>query len=364
MTTFEKRRLDRFRYWQGQMLRSADFQAQAADTAQHRWWHNRALHNAFGVYQGLTAYALSDSSGQLSGVRIAPGVAYDCFGRELIVDSPQRIKLPVNVPPPPVKMWLLVRYDSQADCSAHAMEEICWSSSGTQGTVTFTWLPKDQVHLRDGVALAEVDYDSTGRNLSTTFVRPGARPISRPKIASGATVPAATVWGPWTIDTPIQIPSGGKVLRPTSIGVSTRIDTSAAGFTQTPCYFAWLAGPLFNASSGQLLPDMFCSLSDESPTGFTFQMWFPPPPPPIALIELASPSASSASSGLQIIRSDTDFYPFARRQKLYVQWLACQMPTTVPYIPLQLRMLNEFLLPLVLQKPVLLNPAMAINIAK
>ena len=151
---------------------------------------------------------------------------------------------------------------------------------------------------------------------------------------------------------------------PTSIGVSTRVDTSTAGFNQTPCYFAWLAGPLFNASSGQLLPDMFCSLSDESPTGFTFQMWFPPPPPAGVILLMAKAAASPASDSIQIIRSDTDFYPFARRQKLYVQWLACQMPATVPYIPLQLRMLNEFLLPLVLRNPPLLNPALAINIAK
>jgi hypothetical protein len=52
MSVFEKRPLERVRYWQGQMLRSADFRAQSADTAQHRWWHNRALHNAYGVYRG------------------------------------------------------------------------------------------------------------------------------------------------------------------------------------------------------------------------------------------------------------------------------------------------------------------------
>ncbi len=347
MTVFEKRPLQRVRYWQGQMLRSGDFREQCADTAQHRWWHNRALHNAYGVYQGLNASAIV-SGGVLTGVSVAAGVGYDCFGRELIVDSPQTVALPTNVPPAPVTMVLLISYEAGEDCQPQVTEEICWTTAGSQtaGTVSFTWMPLDRVQLRDGVPVGQVVYDSKGgRTLRATFVPPGARPIARPGIAAGATLPATTPWELWTIDAPTQ--TTGAFVGPHKVGVQATIDTSGAGFTRTPCYFAWLAGPLFNANTGQLLPDMFSSLANESANRFTFQMWFPPPPTEVMV---ARPRALAATiPGVQVISDPNDFFPFARQQRLYVQWLACQMPPTLPFVPLRLRILNEWLLPLVLQ---------------
>lgn len=345
MTMFEKRPLERVRYWHGQMLRSTDFRAQSADTAQHRWWHNRALHNAYGVYQGLNASAVLSGSGTLTGVSVAAGVGYDCFGRELIVDSPQTVALPVNVPPSPATMVLLIRYEEARDCRPHVTEEVCWTTAGSQGssTVSFNWIPLDHVQLRDGVPLGQVIYDDKGgRTLKATFVPPASRPVARPGIATGATLPTTTAWEPWTIDVPMQ--TTAAFVDKTPVGVQAAIDTSAAGFARTPCYFAWLAGPLFNRNTGQLLPDMFSSLANESANGFTFRMWFPPPPPQFHI------KAVSASTGVQVISALKDFFPFARQQKLYVQWVACQMPPTLPFVPLRLRILNEFLLPLVLQK--------------
>ncbi len=349
MTEFEKRSLQRVRYWNGQMLRSGDFREQSADTAQHRWWHNRALHNAYGVYQGLSASAVV-SGGELTGVSVAAGVAYDCYGRELIVDSPQTIALPKNEPTSPATMVLLIAFEAIEDCQSHSIEEICWTAADAQssGTVGFAWKPLRHVQLCDGVPLGLVTYDGKGgRMLSPTFVAPGARPIARPAIASGATLPATTAWEPWIIDVPILVT--GAFFNNPVVGVKAAIDTSSAGFTRTPCYFAWLAGPLFNPNTGQLLPDMFSSLTDESANGFTFRMWFPPANNEIVEVVNVAVSAAAAT-GVQVIRQAGDFFPFARQQKLYVQWIACQMPPAVPYVPLRLRILNEWLLPLVLQK--------------
>src|SRR6266496_3789179 len=152
MCALEKRALQRVRYGHGQMLRSVDFQDQLADTAHHRWWHNRALHYACGVYQGLIASAVL-SGGALVGVNVAAGVGVDCFGRELIVDSPESIALPVNMPTPPVTMVLLVRYEEGHDCRPESTAEICWAAGATQGasTVTFIWMPLNRVRVRDGV---------------------------------------------------------------------------------------------------------------------------------------------------------------------------------------------------------------------
>jgi len=365
MTVFEKRPLERVRYWQGQMLRSADFRAQSADTAQHRWWHNRALHNAYGVYQGLTASVAQSANGTFIGVNIAAGIGYDIFGRELIVDSPQTVTLPVNVQQPPVTMVLLITYAIRDDCNRESMQEICWTTVQTASTVSFIWRPLNSICLKDGVPLAHVIYDGKGDiTLDPSFVPPGSRPMARPTIASGATLPATTAWDPWTINAPTA--AAGALSSPALVGVQTTIDTSAAGFTRTPCYYAWLGGPLLDRNMGLLLPDMFSSITGESPTGFTFQMWFPPPPPGTIIAEmprLKRALAAVAPASIDVITPPwdpqdpqqaadfmTEFTGFARRQKLYVQWMACQMPPTVPFVPLRLRILNNWLLPLVLQK--------------
>jgi hypothetical protein len=340
MAAPEKRALQRVRYAHGQMLRSVDFSDQLADTAQHRWWHNRAIHDAYGVYQGLDVTAIR-SGGALTGVTVAAGAGVDCFGRELIVDSPQTVALPPNVPAPPVTMVLLVQYDEGHDGQPASLSEICWTSDTAPGgfTATFVWTTLDRVRVRDGVPLAHVIYDYAGHpRLKPGFVPPGARPIARPTIAAGATLPAKTPWQPWMLDVRRQIRTGQERV---TVGVQTTIDTSASGFTATPCYFAWLAGPLRNPITGVLLPDMFTSLANESATGFTFRMWFPPP---VLEIEVAL-----AESRPTLISTPDEFFPFARQQKLYVQWMACEMPPALPYVPMRLRMLNQLLLPVLLK---------------
>jgi len=89
MSAPDRPELQRLRYWQGQMLRSRDFRDQAAIEAQLRWWHNRALHNAFGVVEGM------EVTQDASSVMVGRGLAYDCFGRELILVQEESIAVPV-----------------------------------------------------------------------------------------------------------------------------------------------------------------------------------------------------------------------------------------------------------------------------
>ena len=79
--------MQRLKYWQGQKLLSRDFRDQTSYEAQLRWWHNRALHNAYGVSYGF-AVTLLDTR-----VRIDCGVAYDCYGRELVLQQPRELAL-------------------------------------------------------------------------------------------------------------------------------------------------------------------------------------------------------------------------------------------------------------------------------
>src|SRR5690606_23425466 len=51
--SYRPTRWERQRYWHGQLLRSTDLGDQLVQEAQLRWWHNRAIHNAYGVVAGL-----------------------------------------------------------------------------------------------------------------------------------------------------------------------------------------------------------------------------------------------------------------------------------------------------------------------
>ena len=83
--------LQRFRYRDGQALRSTDLNEvlRVADT--RRMWHNRAIHNAFGVSYGLDATPIEDAAKNLLAVAVMPGLGYDCTGAMLQVQTDQRI---------------------------------------------------------------------------------------------------------------------------------------------------------------------------------------------------------------------------------------------------------------------------------
>ena len=63
----------RLRHGQGESLSGRDFSDQAAQDDQLRWWHNRALHRAYGVAQGLEVDLASEPGTAV----VSPGLAYD-----------------------------------------------------------------------------------------------------------------------------------------------------------------------------------------------------------------------------------------------------------------------------------------------
>src|SRR5687767_10950559 len=98
---------ERIRFWQGQQLRGRDFRDQIATEAQLRWWHHRALHNAFGVRYG---FAVEPVPGVASVIEIGCGLAYDCFGRELILQTSHQMELPAIDLSGASKMTLVAHY--------------------------------------------------------------------------------------------------------------------------------------------------------------------------------------------------------------------------------------------------------------
>lgn len=361
MSHLDRLDLERLRYRQGQMLRSQDFRDQIALEAQLRWWHNRALHNTFGVAAGLEVGL--DTQGQA--LIVCPGLAYDCFGRELILRHEQRLR----IPPVTHRMTLLARYKETGGFPRKdELAAVCipGRSALLEEQPEFVWKASQAVDVRDGVPLAQIPYESavaleqipaevassealegtlrydgnkkqlifrgimtrdqrdkllelssdgsfqqavqdlyTQSQISIT-VRQLARPEARPRLGSGATIPGGTSWQLWELAT-LQ----GTV----TLGFQVKIDTSAAGFTEVPCYFAWLQGPLWNPRDKQFLPAPLEHIDAASISGFTFRLLMP-----------AMPVFSLGERGGEVANDDFEnrFLAFAQKQKLFVCWLGIQ----------------------------------------
>lgn len=326
----ERRKLERVRYWQGQMLRARDFRNLQDVEAQRRWWHNRAVHNAFGVAEGLNC-KLPPSPTTSSNLSVSSGVAYDSFGRELILERTQSVPLPKNISPNLIgAVSLLMRYKPPScpnDTGTAA--ELCWCTPGSvaAGTAEFVWKQGDRFDPSAGVPVCAI-YFSAGKVLpffDPYFKLLSTKPVARPLLGSGATIPGSTAWEPWSVgftfdenDNPI----------PNYLGVQTWIDTSAAGFTRVPCYFASLQGPLWSPQTRRLVPALFPSIANESVAGFTFRLWLQViEPPSLEFRELTT--RSFRMQGFLYVTWPDDFSLYARQEGLYVSWIGCQMAASI-----------------------------------
>jgi hypothetical protein len=325
MAGLKKQNLERFHYWQGQKLQSSDFRRIAEDDAQRRWWHNRALHNAWGIYRGYetTPFPTNQPKFILAG----PGLAYDYFGRELLLENPQQVPVPTNIPidrstSEQSDMNLLVRYkELPGSCASRDSSGACWPQSGSQqpGTVEFVWKPTNATRQSDAVLLGVLRNGGGKKTrFEATFARVKTRPLARPLLASAATIPGNTPWQAWTPN-----PSDDSSVL---IGVQTNIDTSSAGFTAVPCYFAWLEGSLWSLSAQQFLPAFFPSLANESTSSFTFRLLIP------FIRQFRQSAAAPPTPPVRMVNDLDEFLAFAQRQKLYVAWVGCQMPPQVPFV--------------------------------
>lgn len=268
MTTVERRELERVRYWQGQMLRSGDFRAQLNTDAQLGAWHNRALHNAYGIALGLEITPMQ-GTGSVTGVRVDPGVAYDCFGRAVILLAAQVVSIPAAPADGSGSMTLLLRYKETSQFpkpgETSGVCVTCCTSAAPESP-EFTWKPSEQLTAVDGVPAARVIFARGVASLDSLFVTSAARPIAKPYLANGETIPGGTVWTAWKV---------GGLGNEITIGLQTVVDTSEAGFTRTPCYFAWLEGWEANSPNLRQASAIFTSLAEPAADHFTFRILVP-----------------------------------------------------------------------------------------
>ena len=305
--------LERLRYWQGQALLSRDLNDQLTFEAQQRWWHNRALHNAYGVVTGLEVDALLDENGNQvfdDGVpifQVSPGLAYDCFGRELCLQRPKEVRAPEPEPHERKGWTLLVSYRPTSELSRGACPPCDCGPAIEEPDLA--WKPTRKVEVTDGVPLATGNYDSAEGGqfaLGADLRKPAARPLARPIVGNGTTIQGETAWRPWVL--------GGSSFTPAlhtafhgfgPLGIEVTVDTSAAGFTETPCYFASLQGGLWSRAGRGFVPFVLERITVAAPESFTYSLWVP------------------TFSQRQTFGSLNSFFSFARRQ-LYLCWVGVQ----------------------------------------
>ena len=262
MTSQRPLELDRIRHVEGELIRSVDLGDHVTGDRELLWWHQRAVHEA-GTVAGLTiAWAEGDDS-----VVVAPGLAYDGRGHELWLGERTEVALPDDLVP----SALLVRATSE-DRDAELV-----------------WRPLARLGSCEGVPIALLGADGTVRPST-----PRVRALERPHVAAGETAPEATPWEPWGED------ETGRL----SLGIETWVDTSAAGFTDLPCYFAWLNWPQPGAERRVDLSYGSLGLQyvqNESVRGFTFHVHL------VARRRAGDPAVS-----------------FARRERLSVCWVGVE----------------------------------------
>ena len=212
------------------------------------------------------------------------GLAYDSFGRELLLLY--KTSIPFADTQEPAFLVLSYQSGEQHDASCAA--------------ASLAWVPVKHFSSRDGVALAQTEINGGAVSLKPEFVQRQTRALARPRIASGTTIPGATIWENWDV-------SGWLEIVP---GVQVRIDTSSAGFTTVPAYFASLQGGLTERNLNTISLHLD-HIDEATPNGFVFRVAVMPfirfPPEPLEPIP--------------------DLRKFFGERKAYVSWLAVESNT-------------------------------------
>jgi len=305
MSTLDRRELERLRFWQGQALLDRDFNDHLQLEAHRRWWHNRAIHNAYGVATGFEATFDGGT------VRVAPGIAYDCFGRELYLQEEHRLPIPDPVASGEQSepSWMLViSYRETPEIAA--ADSACKNRRSPIERPKLAWRREREWDPRDGVPLARGAY-SLNDFVVDPVVRPRARALARPLVASGFTVQGNTAWKAWPPEEQGAAPNDPAITMVASPGVLVRflqasaggievtVDTSAAGFTETPCYFAALQRVPSDRAQRSFELVALDRILDPTPSSFTYSL-------------LISEQSEAAKLG-----------SFARRH-FYVGWIGVQ----------------------------------------
>jgi hypothetical protein len=279
-----------------------------AGQEERQWWHNRAVHDAYGVAAGLVVQPAA--AGEQPSLLVQPGLAYDSYGRALAVLEATRVAPPRSAGLEPDAAWtLLLRAPAGGACH-------CGCGPSGPARVDLVWRRSARVDVADGVALTRGRWAKDGEDLlyhrDVDFQTLLARPFARPRLGRGHTPLGATAWRAWSEVVGPSSTSDRLVV--TARGIEVTIDTSAAGFTRVPCYFAWLQGGPWQVSHRLALTVLLPRITRDARDEFTFSIWDPSALQTAGVGHAASDGAAAALARLLALA----------RQRLYVSWLGVE----------------------------------------
>jgi hypothetical protein len=259
---------DRAWFYDGQLLSARDLNDDSEHEARMRAAHVVAMHDAWGVVTGFDL-AVDDAE---RGVTVGPGVAYDCRGRAVVLAS--EVSLAGPYPPPgqtdPV-VYLMCSYPACGTTVADHHGVSCRPTPVLE-SIALRWVfalglapGRDTMRLGEDIPLAAFVLTADGRlSKPDRSVRRHVRAI-RPRVGSGLH----------------EIPDDIELVGDPQHSVS--VDTSGAGFSTTPHYFAWLASNPWAADSsmGNLALGPFVSITKPSRTSFHLDLIFTFPNVPL-----------------------------------------------------------------------------------
>lgn len=263
--------LERPSFFDGQRLTAHDIAAPQVFNRELRWLHNRALHS-WGIAFG---FAVTGSRGDHS-VKMDAGYAIDCMGRDLVLNGPTEMPIPVVASASdggPATYYLTVSYaeDEQLDPITRAgackssgavlrpeMPLLRWQDPTNTDPVSRYQYGRDVVLASVRILNCQLAEDVSSRE------RRDAIPPQQPYIASGSTTAGDTTWRLW--------PNAKE-----TVGVVTTIPTSGAGFQTTPRYQAHVMGArLFRPKKGNpFIVDGYVQIAQTTASSFEVRVILP-----------------------------------------------------------------------------------------
>lgn len=276
------RPLDRITWRDGQLLTSRDLKDDEHNSDRLRHLHIRYLHRTWGVVEGLSVTIAGGSTAIVSA-----GYALDIEGRELLLPRGTAIAAPANITAS-TTMYVVISHKGAhaAHCGCTETPEIdlttlCPGATMAQAVVqaTLTWKTVNEVRPGPDVLLARV-LVANGQFTSgaDTSVQRHAASMAQPWMWSDVTQTGQTGWRDATSKS--------------SVAIQATIDTSDAGFTATPAYFARVV-PAYGLSAAYV--------TDAGADSFTVVL----PPVPISSLSTAAAAgrftpAAAESAGLAV----------------------------------------------------------------
>ena len=213
---------ERITYRDGQRLTARDLGDDRARRTRLRRLHVRWLHETWGIAIGYDVRAADAST-----VAVGPGYALDIDARERLLASSVSVPVPgVRGPAPFVLAATFV--DDAAFAARRDLGGVCLDHplDPRRERPALVWLTPEQFEPGPVVPLASVVVQNGAISGGVqTRVRRHARRFVRPHFATGVTDPDAPGW------TRLWYQAGRYALE-------TVVDTSDAGFTTEPVYFA------------------------------------------------------------------------------------------------------------------------------